>query len=952
MFRAGGVLRLGELLLEDGLVTRDQLEKALSLQKSRGGLLGAALVELGYLTETVLAAALARRYGIATVDVSETLPERRLVRDFFARVPRERAAELKVIPLARRGRTLTLAMAEPTNVAAIDEVVSRTGLVVEPVHASARAILEGLEGLDGLAAYRAQWRPRFPRPPRLDKTVDFLTGTDTSSLSFADRPSTSRHLGETKEGALVGAILVDGARSGASYVHVDFEWTVFRVRYRIEGKLVTVFQRANREGAGHDQEDDYWRVIMAFRHLAHLEEGFYRPQYGTLSIRFVTGGATREVDFEVSYLLCGESVRIVLRRAAARGSKDGPAPPRSREGLDRALIAAARDGQVEAARLLLAEGADPDSRQENETALLAASRGGHSDVVEALLERGAPVRMPGAALCHGLDPLVVAAYGGHTGVVRSLLARGGFDEESRARALELASVEGHADTVSVLLAVGAPIRDEALLGASRRGRIDALRLLLSAQPAIDGRLIETALEEAAFCGRGDAVDVLLKHAPESAPLESILRSAVFGAGMFRRELLRGFVTGGEQHGVVVRSLLRARLFSRRAQGPVGAGFLTPLLVTAVESRNHHVVSALLDYGADPNLVPEDGMPPLMVAVQARDAALVKLLLDAGARAKVEWLASIDRATLQPFLPQLIEGLDVEDTRLVEAYSWAESEGYTDLAKVLEEAGSRERLDGQLIEEIRFRAAQGEPELNLSGRQLTRLPVAVFEIDAFESLKLTRSGLSEVPREIGKLGKLRRLDLSGNGLHELPWELSSLQELRSLSLADNWLTRLPELVRRLPALEELDIGINPVAELPDWVGELLRLRALDLSHTAISRLPESIREMTALRSLSLGGTRLRYPGPVDELTPLERLDLSNLGWIELPPQLCGLRNLRFLSLRGNQISFLPEGFSDLSSLVELDLGDNRFPEIPKVLAGLTGLRRLHLDGNPLRDSVSG
>jgi len=679
-------LRLGELLLEDGLVTREELEKALSRQKSRGGLLGAALVELGYLTEAALAAALARRYGIATVDVSETVPDRRLVRDFFARVPRERAAELRVLPLARRGRTLTLAMADPANVVAIDEVVSRTGLVVEPVYASARAILDGLEGLHGLTADTAQWQPRFPRSPRPDRTVDFLTGTDTGSLSFPDRPSASRSLAETKEGVLVSAILVDGARSGASFVHVDFEWTAFRVRYRIEGKLVTVFQRANRETARpdeNDEDDDFWRVIMAFRHLAHLEEGFYRPQDGKLSIHFNTGGASREVDFDVSYLLCGGSVRIVLRRVAARGPKDGLAPPRSSEGLDRALIAAARDGQVEAVRLLLAEGADPGSLQGNETALLAASRGGHAEVVDLLLERDAPAAMRHAAACHGLDALMIAAYGGHTRVVRSLSARGGFDEESRARALELAAVEGHAETVSLLLAAGVSSREEALLGASRRGRIDAVRLLLNAHPAIDGRVIETALEEAAFCGRSDVVGLLLEYAPESAPLESILRSAVVGAGMFRRGLLRGFAAGGEPHGAVVRSLLRARLFSRRAEGPAGAGFLTPLLSIAVEAGNQHVVSALLDYGADPNLVPEDGVPPLMVAVQARDAALVKLLLDAGARAKVEWLAWIGRATLQAFLPQLAEALDVERPRLAEARSWADGEGYTDLAILLE-----------------------------------------------------------------------------------------------------------------------------------------------------------------------------------------------------------------------------------------------------------------------------
>ncbi len=688
-------MRLGELLLEDGLVTREELEKALSRQKSRGGLLGAALVELGYLTEAALAAALARRYGIATVDVSETVPDRRLVRDFFASVPRERAAELRVLPLARRGRTLTLAMADPANVVAIDEVVSRTGLVVEPVHASARAILDGLEGLHGLTADTAQWQPRFPRSPRPDKTVDFLTGTDTGSLSFPDSPSTSRSLAETKEGVLVSAILVDGARSGASFVHVDFEWTAFRVRYRIEGKLVTVFQRANRASARpdkddkddeDDEDDDFWRVIMAFRHLAHLEEGFYRPQDGKLSIHFNTGGAAREVDFDVSYLLCGESVRIVLRRVATRGPKDGLAPPRSSEGLDRALIAAARDGQAEAVRLLLAEGADPGSLRGNETALLAASRGGHAEVVDLLLERDAPAAMRHAAACHGLDALMIAAYGGHTQAVRSLSARGGFDETSRARALELAALEGHAETVSLLIAAGVSSREEALLGASRRGRIDAVRLLLNAHPAIDGRVIETALEEAAFCGRSDVVGLLLEYAPESAPLESILRSAVVGAGMFRRGLLRGFATGGEPHGAVVRSLLRARLFSRRAEGPAGAGFLTPLLSIAVEAGNQHVVSALLDYGADPNLVPEDGVPPLMVAVQARDAALVKLLLDAGARAKVEWLAWIGRATLQAFLPQLAEALDVADVerpRLAEAHSWADSEGYTDLAILLE-----------------------------------------------------------------------------------------------------------------------------------------------------------------------------------------------------------------------------------------------------------------------------
>src|SRR5512140_2229728 len=134
-------VRLGELLLREKRVTPAQLQEALNQQRANGGRLGTTLVKLGFLTDEDITDVLSRQYGVPAVDLRDFELEASVVR----LVPGETAAKYNVIPVARSGNTLTLAMTDPTNVFAMDDIKFRTGLHVEPVVASDSAIREAVE---------------------------------------------------------------------------------------------------------------------------------------------------------------------------------------------------------------------------------------------------------------------------------------------------------------------------------------------------------------------------------------------------------------------------------------------------------------------------------------------------------------------------------------------------------------------------------------------------------------------------------------------------------------------------------------------------------------------------------------------------------------------------------------------------------------------------------------
>src|SRR5215467_8587741 len=122
-------VKLGETLLKDNLITPQQLKEALDFQRVNGGRLASTLVKLGYLSDEEITAVLSRHYGVSSVnlDLFEVDPAA------LALVPQETAERYSVLPLSRVGSTLTLAMVDPTNVFAIDDIKFMTGLNVEPV---------------------------------------------------------------------------------------------------------------------------------------------------------------------------------------------------------------------------------------------------------------------------------------------------------------------------------------------------------------------------------------------------------------------------------------------------------------------------------------------------------------------------------------------------------------------------------------------------------------------------------------------------------------------------------------------------------------------------------------------------------------------------------------------------------------------------------------------------
>src|SRR5215475_8707291 len=133
-------IRLGELLLREKRVTPAQLQEALNYQKANGGRLAASLVKLGIRRDEDITSILSRQYGVPSINLTEYDLDPAIVR----LVPGETATKHNLIPVGRNGTTLTLAMTDPTNIFAMDEVKFITGLHVEPVVASETAIRDAV----------------------------------------------------------------------------------------------------------------------------------------------------------------------------------------------------------------------------------------------------------------------------------------------------------------------------------------------------------------------------------------------------------------------------------------------------------------------------------------------------------------------------------------------------------------------------------------------------------------------------------------------------------------------------------------------------------------------------------------------------------------------------------------------------------------------------------------
>jgi type IV pilus assembly protein PilB len=297
--------KLGESLLKENLITPQQLKEALDYQRMNGGRLASTLVRLGMLSDEEVTAVLSRQYGVPSVnlDLFEVDPAA------VALVPQETAERYQVLPLSRVGATLTLAMVDPTNVFAIDDIKFMTGLSVEPVVVS--------EGSIGSAVKRYYGTSR---EMELAKVMEDLVASTTTQPDYGEDIDAVEVEGEQEEidlenlermaedapvVKLVNVILVDALRRGASDIHIEPYEKEFRVRFRMDGVLYNIMAPPMK------MRDALTSRLKIMARLDIAEKRL--PQDGRIKIRVKLDGRSRELDFRVSTLPTIFGEKMVLR---------------------------------------------------------------------------------------------------------------------------------------------------------------------------------------------------------------------------------------------------------------------------------------------------------------------------------------------------------------------------------------------------------------------------------------------------------------------------------------------------------------------------------------------------------------------------------------------------------------------------------------------------------------
>jgi len=317
--------KLGEILVRENLISPQHLREALDYQREHGGRLGFNLVKLGLVSDDMITAVLSRQYGIPSVNLDLFNIDQSVLR----LIPQEVAQKHSVLPLSRVGATLTLAMVDPTNVFALDDVKFMTGLNVEPVVVAEGSVQQAiakyygssreieLSGTVEEAAAEAAAKKSNGHNGGITHedlvsldSIDFDTGDDEAVQVLEDNEeidlaALSRMSEDAPVVRLVNVLLVDALRRGASDIHVEPYEKELRIRFRIDGVLYDVM---------HPPLKLRDALISRVKIMSKLDISEKRlPQDGRIKIKVKVDSRSRELDFRVSTLptLFGE--KVVLR---------------------------------------------------------------------------------------------------------------------------------------------------------------------------------------------------------------------------------------------------------------------------------------------------------------------------------------------------------------------------------------------------------------------------------------------------------------------------------------------------------------------------------------------------------------------------------------------------------------------------------------------------------------
>jgi len=277
--------KIAQKLLESSLITQEQLTKALEIQKTQGGSLSYNLVKTGAISEMAFAEFMGQIYNVPAVDLDQTEPDE----DAVKLVPPDVATKFQVVPIKREGRVLTVAMANPDNIFAIDDIKFITGFEVKPVVATETAIKRAIDRLydssDSLASIMRDMEEDFEIVEEEEEDVGL------EEVQAADSPVVK----------LVNSLISDAVAKGASDIHIEPYEKTLRVRYRIDGMLHEMMSPPFKmKGA----------IISRLKIMAELDIAEKRiPQDGRIKIRI--GG--KPIDLRVSTLPTIYGEKVVMR---------------------------------------------------------------------------------------------------------------------------------------------------------------------------------------------------------------------------------------------------------------------------------------------------------------------------------------------------------------------------------------------------------------------------------------------------------------------------------------------------------------------------------------------------------------------------------------------------------------------------------------------------------------
>ncbi len=279
--------RLGELLVRENLISVQQLRKAQEEQQKNGTRIGTALIKTGAIEESKLTDFLSKQYGVPAISLRDFDIDPEIIK----LVPKDVAEKHLVIPVNRAGPSLIVAMCDPSNIYAVDDLKFLTGYNVEPVVASEPSIREAIE------KYYATKGPSLEEivgevEEDVEVTKDEIENIDDIARAADDAPVVK----------LVNLILLDAIKKGASDIHVEPYEKDFRVRFRIDGVMYEVMRPPMKLKNA---------ITSRLKIMSSLDISERRlPQDGRIKIKI---GGGKEMDFRVSVCptLFGE--KVVLR---------------------------------------------------------------------------------------------------------------------------------------------------------------------------------------------------------------------------------------------------------------------------------------------------------------------------------------------------------------------------------------------------------------------------------------------------------------------------------------------------------------------------------------------------------------------------------------------------------------------------------------------------------------